>query len=115
MRRVLRYSSRAAAAAFVLVLLYGLLLAFPEPLFAYRIEEGSFVVYSRKPLPHALVASQLRNAEERLGRSEIHRSGVKHRVFVTGSKSLYRLLNGPLRRHREKRRAPKRHPAPRPG
>ena len=36
MRRALRLTSRAAAAAFVVVLLYGLLLAFPEPLFAHR-------------------------------------------------------------------------------
>ncbi len=95
MRRALRFSSRAAAAVSVLVLLYGLLLAFPEPLFAHRIEEGPFLVYSRKPVQHALVAPRLRNAEERLRRSEIHRSGATHRVFVTGSKSLYRLLNGP--------------------
>jgi hypothetical protein len=56
MRRVRRYASRAAAAFLVLVVLYGLLLMFPEPLFAYRLEEGPFVVYSRKPLPRALVA-----------------------------------------------------------
>jgi len=44
MRRALRFSSRAAAFVFALVLLYGLLLAFPEPLFAHRIEEGGRAV-----------------------------------------------------------------------
>jgi hypothetical protein len=95
MRSVRRFSSRASVAVFVLVLLYGMLLAFPEPLFAHRIEEGPFIVYSRKPVPHALIAPHLRDAERRLSRSRIHGSGVRHRVFVTGSKSLYRLLNGP--------------------
>ncbi len=95
MRRALRFSFRAAAALIVLVLVYGLLLAFPEPLFAHRIQEGPFLVYSRKPVSHALVAPHLRDAEERLRRSEIHRSGATHRVFVTGSRTLYRLLNGP--------------------
>jgi hypothetical protein len=95
MRRVRRYASRAAAAFLVLVVLYGLLLMFPEPLFAYRLEEGPFVVYSRKPLPQALVARNFSGAEARLRRSEIHRGNVRHRVFVTGSQSLYRLLNGP--------------------
>jgi hypothetical protein len=95
MGRALRLFSRAAAAIVVLVVLYGVLLAFPEPLFAHRIEEGPFLVYSRKPVSHALVAPHLRGAEERLSRSEIHRSGATHRVFVTGSMTLYRLLNGP--------------------
>jgi len=45
MRRGLGYCTRAAASFFVLVILYGLLLAFPGPLFAHRIEEGPFVVY----------------------------------------------------------------------
>jgi hypothetical protein len=95
MRRVPRFAFRAAAAFLVLIVLYGLLLLFPEPLFAYRVEEGPFVVYSRKPLPHALVARNLRDAEARLRHSEIHRGDLRHRVFVTGSKSLYRLRNGP--------------------
>jgi hypothetical protein len=75
-----------------------LLLVFPEPLFAHRIEEGPFLVYSRRSLSRHLIAPHLREAERRLARSEIHQRGARHRVFVTGSSALYHLLNGPYYR-----------------
>jgi hypothetical protein len=92
MRRLL---TRAAAAGALALVVYALLLAFPEPLFAHRIEQGSFVLYSRGPLRRELVAPRLLLAEARLERAEIHHRGESHRVFVTGSKTLYRLVNGP--------------------
>jgi hypothetical protein len=90
-----RALKRAGVLGLAVVLLYGLLLAFPEPLFAHRIQEGSFLIYSREPFPRALAAPQVRRAEARLERSEIHRAGATHRVFITGSAGLYRLVNGP--------------------
>jgi hypothetical protein len=92
MRRLL---TRAAAASALALVVYTLPLVFPEPLFAHRIEEGSFLLYSRDPVSRALVTPRLRLAEARLERAEIHRRGESHRVFVTGSKMLYRLVNGP--------------------
>jgi hypothetical protein len=95
MKRIRRVASLAVAVVLVLVVLYGLLLAFPEPLFAHRIEQGPFIIYSREEVHRELLAPRIQEAQRRLERSEIHRSGAKHRVFVTGSKSLHRLFNGP--------------------
>jgi hypothetical protein len=89
------YLRRAGLLGLAIAGLYGILLAFPEPLFAYRIAEGSFVLYSREPISPELAAPPIRRAEALLERSEIHRAGVSHRVFVSGSEGLYRLVNGP--------------------
>jgi hypothetical protein len=91
----LRVSLRVSSILVAVVGLYGLLLAFPEPLFGYRLDEHPFIVYSRAPISHGAVATELREAGRRLGQSEIRRHGPRHRVFVTGSPFLYRLLNGP--------------------
>jgi hypothetical protein len=96
--RLSRTLSRAACGAVALALLYTLLLVFPEPLFAHRIEEGPFILHSRRPLSRDRIAPQLKEAERRLARSEIYQNGGTHRVFITGSPALYRLLNGPYYR-----------------
>jgi hypothetical protein len=93
--RWLRVSLRLSSVLVAFVGLYGLLLAFPEPLFGYRMEERPFVVYSRDPISRSAVAPLLREAERRLERSEIQTPGARHRVFVTGSRFLYRFFHGP--------------------
>ena len=78
------------------VCLYLLVLAFPEPLFAYSLAHENFRVYSR----HAVdprVREILDEVNRRLSRSEINVAALTHRVFILDTPAWNSFFNGPYR------------------
>lgn len=69
-----------------------LLLSFPQLLFAHQTTYKNFRVYSREPLDQSIHAV-LDKAEARLATSPLNDDGVKPKVFLTNSYSLYRGLS----------------------
>jgi hypothetical protein len=79
-----------------IVLAYGTLLAFPEPLFDHRYDYRGFTVYSHVPLD-ARIEPILDTTAARLAASPWYSSSTRHRVFVAGTPGWYTFFNGPYR------------------
>ena len=80
----------------VIIVIYLLVLAFPEPLFAHSLCAHNFTFYSNSPIdPGILPLTDEVNAK--LQRSEIFDRSVHFRVFIVGNKHLYTFFNGPYR------------------
>ena len=79
-----------------IVLAYGTLLAFPEPLFEHRYDYREFAVYSHRPLD-ARIEPILDTVSARLAASPWNTPGMHHRVFVAGTPGWYTFFNGPYR------------------
>jgi hypothetical protein len=78
------------------VVIYGIALAFPEPLFAYTRKDHNFIFYSNSPIdPRTSQLTEEVNAK--LARSEISDKSVLFRVFIVGNERLYAFFNGPYR------------------
>jgi hypothetical protein len=95
-RRLLRRLVWISVAVVILITAYGTVLAFPEPLFAYKYSYKNFVIYSRNPLDDR-IRTQLDVVSQRLATSELNDPTLVHRVFVAGSPSWYAFFNGPYR------------------
>lgn len=100
-RRGLRWFFSIALAA---VALYGIALAFPEPLFGHRLQSSAIELFSRRPFESELgkcFAEPLARAQA----SEIFDSSVRFRIFELGSAGWNRFFNGPyagaMARHSE--------------
>lgn len=87
--RIYRIVSLTAAAIGVA---YLLLLNFPQPLFAYSTEYGSFKVYSREPIKSELT-TVLDSAESRLKTSPLYDDSFRRNVYLTASHAMYALLS----------------------
>ena len=85
-RTVLRYSSIAVVAAYLL------LLCFPQILFAHVISYRDFTVYSREPIDQNVYAV-LDKVASTLASSPINDAEVKPRIFLTDSFGLYSALS----------------------
>ena len=97
--KLVRYLKKAAWAfgSFVMIIVvYGFLLAFPEPLFACKVEYKNFRVYSREPLD-SRIKPALDTVEARLAVSELNDPRLTHRVFVCGTPAWNAFFNGPSR------------------
>lgn len=79
-----------------LVLAYGTLLAFPEPLFTHRHQYREFTVQSRAPLD-ARLEPILDTVAVRLAASPWNAPVMRHRVFIAGTPGWYAFFNGPYR------------------
>jgi len=76
------------------VVVYALLLAFPERLFAHSLRVRNFTFYSNSPIDPRI--SQLTNEiNSKLARSEIFDQSVQFRVFIVNNEHLYEFFNGP--------------------
>jgi len=64
---------------------YATLLAFPEPLFPYRVARGNATLYSDRALPGA-AAGYLDKALSRLSRSPWDDPALSHRIFLCQSR-----------------------------
>ena len=65
--------------------LYVLLLAFPAPLFRYRMDYRQFRVYATRPIEEARLRVVLDRAEALLVRSPLHDPARIHRLYFLGS------------------------------
>jgi hypothetical protein len=64
-----------------MLILYGLLLCFPDPFFVYEFKSGPIVVRSDLPIP-ATAQSVLIESQRRLARSPFYDPSVQRRVYV---------------------------------
>jgi hypothetical protein len=64
-----------------ILILYLLILCFPDPLFAYEFEHGPIIVRSDLPIP-ATAESVLRDSERRLARSTFYQPSTRRRVYI---------------------------------
>jgi hypothetical protein len=76
---------------------YLVLVLFPYPLFAHRLEYRQFDVCSTEPIP-AEIGAVLDRAAERLAASEIEDAGLRHRIFLCNGYRLFALF-APTSRH----------------
>jgi hypothetical protein len=77
---------------------YLALLFFPQPVFGHVYHGGRYAVYSTAPLDEARLAPVLEAASERLVHSEFYNASEEHTVFITGSRQMHHLFNGPTGR-----------------
>lgn len=96
MRRWIRFLITLLGIVSGIVLAYGTLLAFPEPLFDHRYDYREFAVYSHRPLD-ARIEPILDTVAERLAASPWNTPPMRQRVFVAGTPGWYTFLNGPYR------------------
>jgi len=95
-KRFIRRLFWIVAALAILIIAYGTVLAFPEPLFAHKYSYKNFVIYSRTPIDDR-IKPELDVVSQRLAKSELNDPTMVHRVFVAGSASWYAFFNGPYR------------------
>ena len=69
------------SALLLLAGLYLVLLAFPAPLFRYRMDYRQFRIYATRPIDAAAVRKVLDRAEALLARSPLHDPARTHRVY----------------------------------
>ena len=97
MKRVAKRILYGAITFICVVIIYGLLLAHPEPLFAHSLKVRNFTYYSNSPIDPRI--SELTDqVNGKLARSEIFDQSIQFRVFVVGNENLYAFFNGPYRR-----------------
>ena len=71
---------------------YGLILVFPQVLFAHEVSYKNFNFYSRQPLDES-VYKVLDSAEARLEKSPLYDKNLTKKVFVSDTFSFYTFLN----------------------
>ncbi|GAC1396056.1 MAG: hypothetical protein NVSMB56_10540 [Pyrinomonadaceae bacterium] len=71
---------------------YGLILVFPQFLFAHEVSHRDFKVYSRQPLDES-VYKVLDSAEARLENSPLYDKNLTERIFISDTFSFYAFLN----------------------
>ena len=79
-RRTLLWVTGAVTA---FALLFGALIVWPDPLFAFSLGSGKIIVSSDRPIPSAGGERFLRDCERLLDRSPLKASGRQYRVYVT--------------------------------
>jgi hypothetical protein len=81
-KRVLQWGTLMVGAA---VALFGILIIWPDPLFAYSLSSGRIVVASDRPIPAAGGERFLRDCERLLERSPLKPQGRRYRLYVTNA------------------------------
>jgi hypothetical protein len=89
-----RMLRRSAWGMKALTIVYLLLHAFPQVLFAHNFTVDGIIVYSREPLP-AVAIAEIREAAARVASAELAVRGRTERVFLCDEPWLFRLF-GPL-------------------
>ena len=82
----------SAAALATLALLFGAIIVWPTPLFAFSLGAGEIVVASDRPIPSAGGERFLRQCEELLERSPLKAKSRQYRVYVTNEDWRHRLF-----------------------
>lgn len=80
----------------VVIVFFGLLLVFPQVLFAHKVEYSYFIIYSTEDIPDAIYPI-LDSVQAHLRRSELFNEGLRQRIFLCNYPSLYTLLCYPAR------------------
>jgi hypothetical protein len=88
-KRALLYASAASA---IVVLSFGGLIAWPDPLFAFSLAAGKIVVASDHPIPAEGGERLLRDCEKLLERSPLVAEGRRYHLYVTNEDWRHRLF-----------------------
>jgi hypothetical protein len=88
-KRALLWAGAALATA---ALVFGALLVWPDPLFAYSLGTGKIVVASDRPIPSAGGERLLRDCERLLERSPLKAKARQYRLYVTNEDWRQRLF-----------------------
>jgi len=88
-RRALRWAVGTVAA---LALLFGGLIAWPDPLFAFSLGSGKIIVSSDRPIPSAGGERFLRDCQRLLERSPLKAKARQYRVYVANENWRQRLF-----------------------
>jgi hypothetical protein len=88
-RRALLWATGAVAA---FSLLFGALIVWPDPLFAFSLGGGMIIVFSDRPIPSAGGERLLRDCQRLLDRSPLKANGHQYRVYVTNEDWRHRLF-----------------------
>jgi hypothetical protein len=88
-KRTLLWAGAALATA---ALLFGALIVWPDPLFAYSLRTGKIILASDRPIPSAGGERFLRDCERLLERSPLKPKGRQYRVYVTNADWRQRLF-----------------------
>jgi len=88
-RRALLWATGAVAA---FSLLFGALIVWPDPLFAFSLGGGMIIVFSDRPIPSAGGERLLRDCQRLLDRSPLKANGRQYRVYVTNDDWRHRLF-----------------------
>ncbi len=86
-----RWGRRAAIAASILFVSYGMLLARPQIVFACETRAGNLVLHSRAPLPRQSLEIA-EHARERVARSPFYDPGATYDVYLCDTPSLFALF-----------------------
>jgi len=91
--KALRRTAQALAVAILLVSASAAaVLAYPQPLFAYHVEQGSLQLWSDRPFDPNHGRAVLTDIERRIARSPLALGGETHRIFVANSEWRRRLV-----------------------
>jgi hypothetical protein len=82
----------AAAALASSALLFGVLIVWPDPLFAFSLGTGKIIVLSDRPIPSVGGERFLRDCERLLERSPLQAKGRQYHVYVTNEDWRQRLF-----------------------
>ena len=74
-----------------LLVAYGVLLLYPQPLFAHELRHEGIVLHATRPIPGAMHAT-LRRVQARLDRSPVYSSGTVTHVFICEPRWLFALF-----------------------
>ena len=88
-KRILLWAGLALIAP---VLLFGALVAWPDPLFAFSLGAGKIVVASDRPIPSVGGERFLQDCERLLERSPLKAKGRQYRIYVTNESWRQRLF-----------------------
>jgi hypothetical protein len=88
-RRVLLWT--LAACVSVALLFVGLII-WPDPLFAFSVDDGKIVIKSDHPIPDAGAKRLLQACEMLLARSPLKAEGAQYRIYVTNDDWRHRLF-----------------------
>lgn len=88
-KRTLLWAGGALSSA---ALLFGALLLWPDPLFAFSLGTGKIIIASDRPIPSAGGERFLRDCEILLERSPLKATGRQYRIYVANENWRQRLF-----------------------
>lgn len=83
-----KLTPRIVSALLAVAAVYMLLLAAPDPLFAYHASYQNITVYSDQPIPRE-ITPVLEDAESRLAKSPLNDPALRHRIFICSTQARF--------------------------
>jgi len=88
LKKVLKWVLRFSLLFITLVVFYLLILAYPQVLFAYKLQHNNYIVYSDEKIPRNFVET-LDDIENSISVLEIYDTAFSPKIFLSNGKKLY--------------------------